>query len=528
MLKKISKIFPVLFLVASLGVLFLTNTPKTQFVEQVLAGDQCPNYSCPEGTTIQKCTSSCMDGYNAIERWGTCCDSNHENCDAGHWDSVDCTNDYTCSGGACVPIGEPGTCTPDCIAWNASTDSCGDAVIRCPIECSGLSRTYYCTSFTCNDEGGVTAERCDQNAVAWENGGGASGSSNIQDGKILYQDKLLSKDCFVKQTDYYSSFNGTTPVFTSYKGHSMGNRNKSLDECLAEPEITPMPPAANFSGDCYPTDQTYNDLSYRFSLNNITGTGDFKQATLFLSFSQGNPSAAAETAFKTFFGEPTWTSGSWYGYWLDRQSSMNNNALDFRTWDEQIIIGGNKGNQKTIDDLVDQTQTWVDSGLLTSDFTYGVEASVTLESNGEINKTNSVGGSHVAILPNACAEPIAPQCTNIQMFSPSNDPITGFSLITDFSTLTVGQLVGFQCESSPADDNQFYKYRVVQVDSDDPTLGHVIENFSEGYMTGLSGPFDIPGSAQYFAQCVTCIQNSDSEFNCAEWESIPNLTVVNN
>ncbi len=442
MLKKISKIFPVLFLVASLGVLIATNP---QFVGRIKANTNChiidghdgdgnpykgcwcsegwqwhcgdspnsctptenarcdalntggddddgwedcgaeghagedtgsycePNgvYSCGEDHKRVLCTN------NTWELTGECCESPGAegtcqaasyvgrcegniliNCRDGEVQEDDCGTD-TCglSGGIyqCIS-GEEDGCNPACIPWNASTDSCGDAVIRCPIECSGLSRTYYCTGFTCSDKGGVTAERCDDHAVAWENGGGASGSSNIQDGKILYQDKWLPTYCFVKQTDYYSSFNGTTPSWDSYKGHSMGNRSKSLDDCLAET--------------------------------------------------------------------------------------------------------------------------------------------------------------------------IAPQCTNIKMFPSVYPP--SYDQITDFSTLTVGQDVNFQCESSPANDNQIYKYRVIEVDGNDQTLGRVIHDFYDAYGIGRSGSFVIPGHAQYFAQCVTCSQISTFEFNCAEWESIPNLTIIDN
>jgi hypothetical protein len=363
---------------------------------------------------------------------------------------------------------------------------------------------------------GVLAERCDSSnsfAVKQRDGRVDDPCSFLPEGPGGYHyvnDKPC--ECAATQIDW---MNGSENVGWKIRGPQQS-------DCTVEDE--PDPPTANFSAVCYPADQEYNDLSYRFSLNNITGSGEFQQATLFLSFNNNNQSTEQESAIKGFLGEPTWPSGAWYGYWLDRQFSMNNQSLNFRTWDEQLIIGGDKGNQKTIDDLVNQTQTWIQQGIFPENYTYLVEASVTFDYNGTINKTDSVGNKRVSLLPNACAEPPpAPQCTNIQMF-PADYPLSS-TPITDFSTLEIGQQVRFLCEVTPADPKQIFKYRVIRVDDGDPTKGLIVENFNNDYSIGQSGSFKIPDSGKYFAQCVTCGQIGDSEFNCAEWEPIPNITV---
>ena len=555
MLKKISKIFPILFLVASLGVLIVTNP---QFVGRIKANTNChiidghdgdgnpykgcwcsegwqwhcgdspnsctptenarcdalntggddddgwedcgaeghagedtgsycePNgvYSCGEDHKRVLCTN------NTWELTGECCESPGAegtcqaasyvgrcegniliNCRDGEVQEDDCGTD-TCglSGGIyqCIS-GEEDGCNPACIPWNASTDSCGDAVIRCPIECSGLSRTYYCTGFTCSDKGGVTAERCDDQAVAWENGGGASGSSNIQDGKILYQDELLPKDCFVKQTDYYASFNGTTPEWSTYKGHSMGNRSKSLDECSAEPE--PL----SLSGRVYcqdPDDQAYPLPNITMTIiRNILGNTEVN--------------TSADGTFTTDLTGET-------GLFAVRLPIVDGN------W---TLPSGQLSNGQPYSALLGPTQiakTQCDSGYEMCDPTAA-------DSNDEFD-------FHYT---NCTTAAIAPTCNTISMLDSA-----GTTTITDYSQLSPGQTIKFQCSANNPDGaDVYYQFNIAKHNPTTGVYSSIINSPTDISSSIISSNITIDSTGDYYAQCRVCTDTTEA--SCQEWEQTP-------
>lgn len=524
MLKKIGTVFLVLVFVFIFG--FLSGSGKLNNISQVylntevvVKADCGQQLSCPAGQALCDVSHRSCHG-DCVKAWGRCCDfcAPGNTCDDGHYGAIeDCSaSGKSCVNGSCV---DPQNCTPTCIPWNASTDSCGNPVVRCPISCSGLSRTFYCVNFECSNKGGVEAERCDDGAVAWENGGGASGSHNIQDGKVYYEaeDKWLPKHCFVSQTDYYESFNDNTPNWGSYKGHSMGNRSVALEDCLAVTPTPPQPPSATHKAACNPSEN--NENRHRFLISDISGgNGQVEETTLFLSFDSTKNS---DNQIKEFLGIPTWAEGSWFGYWIEQKKDLGGvNQIEFFVDNVNTIYDKNKDGDTPI---TPKRRSWLDlahyleenagaSGSnIPSNYLLTVDATIKI---GNVDRISSLGGAKIPLRTYTCTSPPPdPQCNKIKMLE-SDGP----GSIDDFSDLKPGQEVIFRCESNdPAMMIEQFQYRAI-IDGEEEMIGFV-QGHSEGGISASWSPVVKLQSGDYIVQCRVC--NGTDESTCADWERIP-------
>lgn len=353
----------------------------------------------------------------------------------------------------------------------------------------------------------VEAERC-QGGV-WENGGGVGGSSGIVDGKIEYEGVWLPKNCFVSQTDYFTTFDGETPRWSTYTGHTMFVDRIPIAQCLAvtstpTPTSTPVPPSATFSGSCDP--QINDSNQHIFRLSNISGgNGNVDQATLFLSFSS---SAPADNQIRTFLGNPTWESGSWFGYFVNRKSNLGQvTQVIFDPTNNSSPIGA---DGKTWGDLAMylQTNAGASGSSIPANYQVRVEAGLRL---GGVPQLDTAGEVLVPLRQYTCTAPLYPQCLLVEMLDSDQN------VIPNPDSVSPGQIVKFRCSSDLPNEVGWYEFRVGK------RTGLGLEEFEE--LDNLGGSnFDVSISytiqpGEYVAQCRVCSESMTPE-NCVAWEPV--------
>lgn len=309
-----------------------------------------------------------------------------------------CGGQFTCCSGIGVQDGNSVYCNVSNDAW-----------------CAPSNPTPTPTPKLCPSNLSVTCGNVGPNVVATFNWDEAS--SSVADRYILRVNRLDGENPeWVSTNDHWyyvdntvGTCNGTnctalldqnTPkkfVQGSYLGWSVqsykGTAGSGVAGCSIEggPFSCSMPQGV-FSAACS-KDQPYDRLSYLFTVNNITNvSGPFNHATFFLNTYNNQPYAAA---LRSYLGSPTWTSGTWQGYYLGRAYTLSPtkaNQVDY-TW-STATSGTIGSNQRTVDDL----SRWMQANYPDVNLSIGSNLKYNNVQNDNLNTVE------VQVKPHACAE----------------------------------------------------------------------------------------------------------------------------
>lgn len=174
---------------------------------------------------------------------------------------------------------------------------------------------------------------------------------------------------------------------------------------------TQMPATASLSNACIPRTST-QPLAYDFTLNSI----DTKEATFTKSIFYLNLEWNTSTALlRNYLGTPSWSdweankrnpqTGDKFGYTLASYDELTPFGIAF-TWSDNQLIGGTRGNQRRLSELVN----WVKTTNYPTSFT--ISALIQTTASGNIIESKPVASTIVEISPLACMTTTAcvPSC----------------------------------------------------------------------------------------------------------------------
>lgn len=233
------------------------------------------------GTPVtRQCESGCSPACGSGQHCeGNTCVDNTAACTGGVWTNDDssgtCNGDYGCRTQVCVGGPDNGATRPGNCSFcnpNATCDQGGPTRCQvsgnnfqcvhfggtCPSACvapcefvsssgntSGIEVIWYCEGgYTCSTTGGVCAQRCQ--------GADAIDYKYTDNGVVRHTPDLdYPEFCYNKQKDYYSQGGTPNPVWTSFVGHRMSQRQHKITDPECQPTVVNNPPlcrSLNVSG----------------------------------------------------------------------------------------------------------------------------------------------------------------------------------------------------------------------------------------------------------------------------------------
>jgi hypothetical protein len=568
MIKKISKIFPVLFLMVSLGVLLLTQS-KIELIQIVRADcrgiGESWNECCADGLSKSvTCTGVGSDG--CCNSWDTGdCDQVDSACDYdddggggddGGGDSCDgatntcCDGDRYMSDGSIGPepwCGTIGSETIDgpcnCDGSTLSCTPCGDGTVcqggSCVPGTSSCTVDGSCSRFDCNNVctiGGSPVD-CQTTCGIWighdacngETGGCSSADTDHYNAELSNKGSMqYSEDywCTTQQMDTSSGggeyavvyigdggawcanwFDGSSGTVQNECGNGASSMSDLDWDCTEE---VLEPPACISVTDSLATSQTIvsTDEPLYFIVNAQRGSSDLIKT---------------EICFHGNFEGPGWSTG-----WkclrdespndeLFNLSQVDNNNSDF------ILNPSGLISFEAIKEALTATPNAHDGTLINQQgIMWGVnisDANGTCFGSGRYPADNDDGpGCSVddSCMGSLSYEPLAPTCNEISMFSDSY----ATNKIENFSNLLPEQTVSFQCVGNdPSNQIRAHQYRII-IDGIEqlPLPAPIQASTDSGISTSINAEVNLT-AGEYIVQCRVCTDTTEG--SCQEWEATP-------